>query len=454
MSDDRLFERNAQAWLETGPSTAPRRVVDAALLAIETTSQQRDLRAPWRLPKLTLNTRFAVAAAVGLLVVGAGVLILRNPHSQIGQPSPSPSPTASPGSSPISLAELYGSWASVGTRHDPMLNGGNPPVIETMAIDAAGLRIDSYKGDVISPASIAGADGQLTLRMNAPQELLTRLRWDCTTGDSGRYYASLSPDEQTLTLTLAMDNCASRDAILTGDWTRWSCPNAAQYAYCDHVSELTPGRYVSPMFRPFGDGTSGHLAYTVPAGWAKLAQPPTWPELGTASEVWLTRLDTPDRQAIRVFSNVYATYPVALPDEPTQQCRSGIGSNGTATQVADFLQSLIYVSASGRMPVTIGGLTGVQLDVALLPGFFDPCNAQASNGGPTVLSKEIPFFQDDSGQGGGIFLNSDRDAYARFILLDTPTGRNVIVVSARNAASLEARVAEAMPVIESFEFLP
>jgi hypothetical protein len=48
MSDDRLLERNARAWLERGPTDAPDRVVEAALLAIETTNQERDLRIPWR----------------------------------------------------------------------------------------------------------------------------------------------------------------------------------------------------------------------------------------------------------------------------------------------------------------------------------------------------------------------------------------------------------------------
>lgn len=102
MSDDRKFERDARAWLELGPTRAPKRAVEAALLTIETMSQQRYLPAPWRFPRLTMQTRFAVAAAVGLLAVGAGLLILRSPQSQVGQPSPSPttapSPSAAPGS--------------------------------------------------------------------------------------------------------------------------------------------------------------------------------------------------------------------------------------------------------------------------------------------------------------------------------------------------------------------
>ena len=48
MNDDRSLERAARSWLEAGPTQAPDRAVEAALLQIETTSQERDLRIPWR----------------------------------------------------------------------------------------------------------------------------------------------------------------------------------------------------------------------------------------------------------------------------------------------------------------------------------------------------------------------------------------------------------------------
>ena len=44
MSDDQMFERNARAWLELGPTAAPEPVLEAALLEIESTTQERDLR--------------------------------------------------------------------------------------------------------------------------------------------------------------------------------------------------------------------------------------------------------------------------------------------------------------------------------------------------------------------------------------------------------------------------
>ena len=45
-----------------------------------------------------------------------------------------------------------------------------------------------------------------------------------------------------------------------GDWTRWSCPAEYDYAYCNHYTELAPGRYETSIFKPFEGATSGRLA--------------------------------------------------------------------------------------------------------------------------------------------------------------------------------------------------
>ena len=39
MTDDRSLERAARSWLEPGPTQAPDRAVEAALLQIQTTTQ-------------------------------------------------------------------------------------------------------------------------------------------------------------------------------------------------------------------------------------------------------------------------------------------------------------------------------------------------------------------------------------------------------------------------------
>src|SRR4029079_11994149 len=69
MTDDRSLERAARSWIQAGPTTAPDRAVEAALRRIQTLPQERDLRIPWRLPKMTTPARVAAAAVIGVLAI-------------------------------------------------------------------------------------------------------------------------------------------------------------------------------------------------------------------------------------------------------------------------------------------------------------------------------------------------------------------------------------------------
>jgi len=130
MNDDRSLERAARSWLEDGPTQAPDRAVEAALLRIETTPQERDLRIPWRLPKMTTPARVATAAVIGVLAVGGAFLFLGRPgQAVVGGPGPSATaaptaapPTAVPTSapvlspSPVAVAPAAVDYAGIGGR--------------------------------------------------------------------------------------------------------------------------------------------------------------------------------------------------------------------------------------------------------------------------------------------------------------------------------------------------
>ena len=98
MSGEQKFERLARAWLELGPTEAPEPAVAAALLTIETTPQERDLRILRRFRTMNTFTRLAVAAVVGVIAVGGAALYLggRAGPSVGGEASPSPSLAPSP----------------------------------------------------------------------------------------------------------------------------------------------------------------------------------------------------------------------------------------------------------------------------------------------------------------------------------------------------------------------
>jgi hypothetical protein len=75
MSEDTRFERGARTWLEEGPTRAPERAVSEALVAIESTPQERGLRVPWRTPVMTLPVRLAAVALLVALAAGGAFLV-------------------------------------------------------------------------------------------------------------------------------------------------------------------------------------------------------------------------------------------------------------------------------------------------------------------------------------------------------------------------------------------
>lgn len=105
---ERSFEQAVGDWLETGSDRTPAPAIDAVLLAVKTTPQERDLGIPWRFPRMTTSMRLGAAIAI-VAVVGIGALYLtRGPTPGVGgTPTPSPTvlPTAAPSPSPTSAAQ-------------------------------------------------------------------------------------------------------------------------------------------------------------------------------------------------------------------------------------------------------------------------------------------------------------------------------------------------------------
>jgi len=109
MTDDRSLERAARSFIEAGPTQAPDRAVEAALLRIETTPQERDLRIPWRFPSMSIPARIAAVAILGALLLGGALSLF----SGVGRPSAvgpaaSPSATTGPSSKPTATPPSSG----------------------------------------------------------------------------------------------------------------------------------------------------------------------------------------------------------------------------------------------------------------------------------------------------------------------------------------------------------
>ncbi len=92
MSDDREFLRATSDWLEAGSDRTPPKAVDAVLLAVRTTRQDRVLPNPWRsidmsgLAKALVAATAVVAIALALINFGPSTQQHRRPPDADPQP--------------------------------------------------------------------------------------------------------------------------------------------------------------------------------------------------------------------------------------------------------------------------------------------------------------------------------------------------------------------------------
>jgi hypothetical protein len=177
---------------------------------------------------------------------------------------------------------------------------------------------------------------------------------------------------------------------------------------------LTAGSQTTRSFVP-------GFTFTVPEGW-----------VNSSDEAGFYGLfpDTPANAAEYAASEGFAHEIFMGPrDRPYFVCEAWEDNRGaTAAEIVASMVANEALATSEPVDVTIGGLTGKQVDVRLDPGWTDSCP-----GDPPTL---------DLG-----------DMRTRGILLDTADrGVIVIFVGSLRSAGHEAFLAEAMPIVDSFQF--
>jgi len=228
MTDDRSIERAARSWLEIGPTTAPDRAVDAALLRIESTPQERDLRIPWRITVMPMPARVAAAALIGVLLVGGAMFAFSwGGRSSVGAPGPSsstvstPSSEASPAIASDALpSDIWGNWVAQADHSIAGLYAAKESIQLTIdATDGKHLWIETRNGG----AGFRSAVHQLSpgeVKLVTPSPSYDQgVTASCTEGQVGNYRWSRSADGTSLTLTAIDDQCADRIVTLARTWT-------------------------------------------------------------------------------------------------------------------------------------------------------------------------------------------------------------------------------------------
>jgi hypothetical protein len=180
---------------------------------------------------------------------------------------------------------------------------------------------------------------------------------------------------------------------------------------------MRAGTYTSKSLKPA-------VTYTLTTDWVNLRD---WPEF------FQLYPDTPANRALAA-ADQYPPHIVILPGptrvSPSAACAEDSALDKTEVDAARFVEFLTTrpnLATSGPVRVTVGGLTGQQIDASVEPGWTGCL--------PSALLGESLTQQDR----------------IRYIVLDTPSGGS-LMIRLRAQADSDTFLAEAMPVIESFEF--
>jgi hypothetical protein len=110
---------------------------------------------------------------------------------------------------------------------------------------------------------------------------------------------------------------------------------------------------------------------------------------------------------------------------------TGLFQGATAADVVDGVVANDALSTTEPVDVTIGGLSGRQVDIQLDPGWTGGCRLRESD----------PATKDY------------RDARNRLIVLDAPgRGPIGIIIGSSHASDFQAFLGDAMPIVSSLEF--
>jgi hypothetical protein len=172
MNQNTDFDRNAQSWLQDGPTTMPDRSLQAALDEVHVTSQQRFGAARRTLPMNGNAFRLAVAAVVALAIVVVGGIYLGNNQSGgIGGPPPTDGPTPSSTVTPRPMPES-GELEPGRYRMETFGQVGSAPAVISITVPSGwnpgGGLVDKDYGPEAGDAGAAVVVWQISNRFNHP----------------------------------------------------------------------------------------------------------------------------------------------------------------------------------------------------------------------------------------------------------------------------------------------
>jgi hypothetical protein len=197
---------------------------------------------------------------------------------------------------------------------------------------------------------------------------------------------------------------------------------------------LGPGTYRTAFYDQYGELTYPVINFTTPdRGW-------TWYYSGNLRIV----LDDTPTEGLYSSEGIYfLLHPSAAATSCEEVPEPGVGRS--VEELADWLGQLPGLAITGRRPVTIGGLRGVRLDLALNPAWSETC--PWSEGMPAVplIVRAADF--------GGYHYALIPGNSMRWFLLPWEGGTMVIDIdNSKGGMTAEALIEAATPIVRSLEF--
>jgi hypothetical protein len=250
MSTDREFERVAEDWLDAGTDSTPPEVIDAVLLAVRNTPQERGFRVPWRNQSMK-NLLYAAGVIAVVVIAGAATLYALGPRGQFGLgPTPSPTTVQTPTASPTTPGRLDTSGWTTYTSPQYGWTVAYPPDWDVQPAERA-WDPETDAADVVSP----GMDD-----FTAPEGDVRVSIWSVPLAPAYRDDSEWGIDLE----AFIQDYCANTDNL--------SCATILDtaVALCRESYDCHPGILVAPVGREvqaFFSGPDENEVITVVTVW-------------------------------------------------------------------------------------------------------------------------------------------------------------------------------------------
>jgi hypothetical protein len=441
MTSERDFDRLARAWLELGPNEAPDRVVAAVLRAAETTPQvRRPIR--WLPLKDFQMTRLPVLATVAatIVVVVGGLFLINRPIGGVGGPTASPSPSASsasPAAEQLNVALRPSRWMGSERPVPGILPKAGTTINFTANNQFFITQSAANENHYLNSVASSVGDGQFQLETTGTGG------GPCSTGDIGRYSWSVAPSGRILTIVAGNDDCPTRLGAVPGTWWLEACKNPNNYC----LGDIDAGTYKSQYFTPRLDAGAGAawvpdfggLTYWVPDGWANSADFPERFSLTPTADYALEGQGGPE-----TFHEIGLHWQYAATAQNADCTSEELTSvPRTVDGLVDWIRGLPSLDARAPSEITIHGLHGRRLDVGVSPSWTASCPGE---------TQPIAVFLTEAGDAGDTFVLVG-SARARLVFLDLGGGDIVMIdVYSSDPSRFDSLVAQAMPIIEGFQF--